>query len=135
MKKLEAFFLPHPVAEKEAVEIEALHMEDEASDWWFKPLVHSRVNYFAEFSQRLIQTFDGERTKAEKAIPPWEENRTNIVTALEGNISTSMDEETIALEEITNVAIQEENPMFHQGMSEVPLFISANPLNIVEIHL
>ena len=59
MKKLEEFFLLHPVAEKEAVEIAALHMEDEAFVWWFKPLVHSRVSSFVEFSQGLIKTFDG----------------------------------------------------------------------------
>ena len=44
VKMLEAFLLLHPVAEKEEVEIVALHMEDEASVWWFKPLVHSRVS-------------------------------------------------------------------------------------------
>ena len=40
VKKLEAFFLLHPVAKEEAVDIAALHMEGEASFWWFKPLVH-----------------------------------------------------------------------------------------------
>ena len=63
VKKLEAFFLLHLVAGKEEMEIAALHMEDEASIWWFKPLVHSRVSSFAEFTQGLITTFDEERTK------------------------------------------------------------------------
>ena len=76
----------------------------------------------------MIQTFDGERTKEEKAIPPWEENCTNVVIALGGQPFTSMEEATIALEETTNASIQEENPKFHQGMNEFPLFISANNL-------
>ena len=54
VKKIEAFFLLHPVAEKEVVEIAALHMEDKASVWWFKPLVHSRVSSFSDFAKRLV---------------------------------------------------------------------------------
>ena len=108
VKKLEAFFLLHPVAEKEAVEIAALHMEGEASVWWFKTLVHSSVRSFEDFSQGLIQTFDGERTKEEQPF-------------------LAMEEATMALEEATATATQED-PRIHQGMSEVPLFISANKL-------
>ena len=73
----------HPVAEKEAMEMAVLHMEDKTSVWWFKPLFHSRVSSFGDFSQGLIQTFDGGRTKEEKVIPPWEENCTNGATAWE----------------------------------------------------
>lgn len=127
VKKLEAFFLLHQVVEKEEVEIAALHMEGEAFVWWIKPLVHSRVSSFTEFSQRLIQTFDGERTKEEKFIPPGEEDCTNDVTTLEEQPSTSMDEAAIALEETTTETTQED-PKVHQFMSEVPLFISANNL-------
>ena len=90
---MEAFLLLHPMAEKEAVEMEALYLEEETYVWWFKPLVHSRVSYFAIFSQRLIQTFDVERTKEEKSIPPWEDKSTNIVTALGGQNFTSMEED------------------------------------------
>ena len=63
-KKLEAFYLLHPVVEKEVVEMAVLHIEEETSIWWVKPLVHSRVIYFAVFVQRLIQTFDGERKRS-----------------------------------------------------------------------
>ena len=108
MKKLEAFFLLHPVEEEEAVEISALHMEGEASVWWFKPLVHSRVSSFEDFDQRLIQTFDGERKKEEQPF-------------------SAMKEENMSLEEVTATTTQED-PRIHQGMSEFPLFISANNL-------
>ena len=73
VKRLEAFFFLHPVAEEEAVEVAALHMEGEASVWWFKPLVHSRVSSFEDFAQRLIQTFDRERTKEEQPFSTMEE--------------------------------------------------------------
>ena len=82
MRKLEAFFLLHPVVEEEAVEIVALHMEDEASVWWFKTLVHSKVSSFVEFAQRLVKTFDEEITNEEGLTSPWEDNCTNA-TALE----------------------------------------------------
>ena len=124
-KKLEAFLLLHPVAEKEAMEMEALHMEDKTYIWWFKPLVHLRVSYFLVLAQSLIQTFDGERTKEEKLTPPWEEDCTNAATALEEQPSTSMDEEAI---EGKSIAATQEGPKIHQGMSKVPLSILANNL-------
>ena len=83
MRKLEEFFLLHPIARKEAVEISALHLEGEAYDWWCSHLSHARVKTFVEFTQRLIQTFDGERTKNKKLTPPWEEDCTNAAIALE----------------------------------------------------
>ena len=94
-KKLEAILLLHPVVEKEEMEMATLHMEDKTFVWWFKPLVHSRVSSFGDFAQGLIQTFDGGRTKEEKAIPPWEANCANAATTLEEQPSTSMDEEAI----------------------------------------
>ena len=66
MRKLEAFFLLHPVAGKEAVEILALHLEGEAYDWWCNHFSHARVENFADFTQGSIQTFDGERAKKEE---------------------------------------------------------------------
>ena len=53
VKELEEILLLHPVAEKEAVEIAALHMEEDTSVWWFKPLVHSRVSYFGKLCSRV----------------------------------------------------------------------------------
>ena len=47
VRKLEAFFLLHPVARKEAVEISALHLEGEAYDWWCSHLSHARVKTLA----------------------------------------------------------------------------------------
>ena len=63
VKELVAFFFLHPVIEKESVEISALHLEGEAYDWWCSHLSHARVESFADFTQGLIQTFDGERAK------------------------------------------------------------------------
>ena len=84
------------------------------------------MNSFVNFSHRLIQTFDGERTKEEKAIPPWEENCTNATTALEEQPSTSMDEEAIGGK---SIAATQEGPKIHQGMSKVPHFTLAINLN------
>ena len=49
--KLEAFFLLHPVVEREVVEIAALHLEGEANFWWFNHLSHARVSTLAELSK------------------------------------------------------------------------------------
>ena len=49
-RKLDAFFLLHPMVEREAVEIAALHLEGEANIWWFSHLSHERVNTFAKFT-------------------------------------------------------------------------------------
>ena len=79
---LDAFFLLHPIARKESIEILALHLEGEAYVWWCSHLSHARVKTFAEFTQRLIQTFDGGRTKEEK-LTPLEELCPNAVTIME----------------------------------------------------
>ena len=55
---LDAFFLLHPMVQREAIEIVALHLEGEANIWWFIHLSHARVSAFADFTQRLIKTFD-----------------------------------------------------------------------------
>ena len=83
VRKLEAFFLLHPMAGKEAVEISALHLEGEAYDLWCSHLSHARVKNFAEFTQRLIQTFDGERPKKEEITSPLEEACDNTVPLME----------------------------------------------------
>ena len=83
VRKLEAFFLLHPIAGKEAVEILALHLEGEAYDWWCSHLSHARVETFAEFTQGLIQTFDGGRAKREEITSPLEEACDNVVTPME----------------------------------------------------
>ena len=83
VRKLEEFFLLHPVMGKEAVEILALHLEGEAYVWWYNHLSHARVNNFTDFTQRLIQTFDGERAKKVKITSPLDEACDNVVTLME----------------------------------------------------
>ena len=56
--KLEAFFLLHPVVEREVVEIAALHLEGEASTWWSSHVSHARVSTFSDFTQKMIKRFD-----------------------------------------------------------------------------
>ena len=82
-EKLEAFFLLHPVVEKEAVEILELHLEGEAHIWWFSHLSHARVSTLAKFSQELIKEFDNRRTKEEEPSPPLEEFFPNDFTLME----------------------------------------------------
>ena len=81
VRKLEAFFLLHPVAGKEAIEISTLHLEGEAYVWWCIHLSHARVKTFSEFTQRLIQNFDRERTKEEE-LTPLEELCPNTITLM-----------------------------------------------------
>ena len=100
VRKLEAFFLLNPVAGKEVLEISALHLEGEAYDWWCSHLSHARVKTFAEFIQRLIQTFDGERAKKEKITSPIEEACDNVVTLIEEQPHTPTVGETNTFEEI-----------------------------------
>ena len=40
-RELDAFFLLHPVVEREVAEIAALHLEGEANIWWFSHLSHA----------------------------------------------------------------------------------------------
>ena len=106
VRKLEAFFLLHPVAGKEAVEISALHLEGEAYVWWCSHLSHARVKNFVEFTQRLIQTFDGEREKKENATSPLEEACDNAVTLMEKQLHASTVGAANTFEEGTLVALQ-----------------------------
>ena len=50
VKKLEAFFLLHPIEDREVVAIVALHLEGEAETWWFSHGRHARVSTLADFS-------------------------------------------------------------------------------------
>ena len=43
MKELDTFFMLHPVAEKEAIQIAALHLYGEANDCWFGHMEHAMV--------------------------------------------------------------------------------------------
>ena len=83
VRKLEAFFLLHPLVGEEAIEVSALHLEGGAYVWWFSHLSNARVKFFAKFTQRLIKTFDGEGKKEENLTPPLEEPCTNVFTLME----------------------------------------------------
>ena len=115
VRMLEAFFLLHPVASKEAVEISALHLEGEAYDWWCSHLSHARVKTFAEFTQSLVQIFDGERTKEEEITSPFEEACDNTVPLMEEQPHASKFRAANTLEEGILAALQEV-PKHHQGM-------------------
>ena len=52
--KLEAFFLIHPVVDRKAVEIVALHLEGEANTWWFNHLSHARVSTLAKLDRKSV---------------------------------------------------------------------------------
>ena len=119
MRKLKAFFLLHPVAGKEAVEISALHLEGEAYDWWCSHLSHARVETFAEFTQGLIQTFDGERAKKEEITSPLEEACDNTVTLMEKQPHASTVGAANNFEEGTLAALQEV-PNAYQDMKIFP---------------
>ena len=50
VKKLEAFFLLHPIVDREVVAISVLHLEREAKAWWYSHGRHARVSTLAAFS-------------------------------------------------------------------------------------
>ena len=63
--KLDSLFLPHPMVEREDVEIAALHLEGEANIWWF-----GHLTAFADFTQRLIKKFDKKESEENMLSPP-----------------------------------------------------------------
>ena len=49
------------MAERDAIKLEALHIDGEAIDWWFhvmKTLYHDQVFTYKEFTIKLIERFD-----------------------------------------------------------------------------
>ena len=80
VKKLEAFFLLHPIVDRETISIAALHLDGEAKTWWFSHGMHARVSTLADFSQMLIRRFGKRR---EETSPPAEEAHTSAVTIME----------------------------------------------------
>ena len=61
VKKLEAFFLLHPVVDRDAIEITVLHLEGEAKDCWISHLSHTRFSTLVDFSQRFVGRFGKRR--------------------------------------------------------------------------
>ena len=80
VKKLEDFFLLHPVVDREVVAIAALHLEGEAKAWWFSYGRHARVSTLADFSHTLIRLFGQRRVEPS---PPVEEAHACVVTIME----------------------------------------------------
>ena len=110
-RRLVAFFLLHPMVEREAVEIAALHMKGKASTWWFSHIIHKRVSTLVDFTQRVIKRFDEEKSKRENPSSPLDETYISVVTTLEEQPSCSMEEDTTIKEE----ALASTS---HQGMIE-----------------
>ena len=81
-RNLDAFFLLHPVVEREAVEIATLHLEGEANIWWFSHLSHENVANFSYFTQRLIGKFGEDKSEEEEPSPLLEETCTSAVTTM-----------------------------------------------------
>ena len=69
--------------------------------------LHERVENFAEFTQGLIQTFDGEREKKEEITSPLEEACDNVVPLMEEKSQALTVGATNTFEEGTLVALQE----------------------------
>ena len=57
-KELDSFFMLHPVAEKEVVQIAALHLLGEDNDWWFSHMEHAKVTKYLDFFHKLRKKFD-----------------------------------------------------------------------------
>ena len=66
----DAFFLLHPVVEKDVVEIAALHLQGEANIWWLSHLSHAKVTAYADFNHRLIKKFDKKKSEGKKPSLP-----------------------------------------------------------------
>ena len=103
VKKLEAFFLLHPVVDREAIEITALHLEGEAKNLWISHVSHTRVSALVKFSQRLIGRFGKRR---EEPSPPVDEACTSTAETMEEKPSSSTVWEANTYEEETLAALQ-----------------------------
>ena len=118
MKKLEAFFLLHPVVDREVAEIAALHLGGEENNWWISHLSHARVSTLADFSQRMIKRFGKRR---EEPSPPVDEACTSAVESMEEQPSSSTVEATNTVREEILAATQG-SPKIYKGMHEFPFY-------------
>ena len=60
--KVDTYFQLNPMPEEEAIKFAALHLEGVAHEWWHHGLVtlgHNQVTSYIEFTERLIDRFDG----------------------------------------------------------------------------
>ena len=108
-RRLEELFLLHPVVDKEAVDIIALHMKGKASTWWFSHISHARVSTLVGFNQKVIKRFDEEKSERDEPSPPLEDIFISAVTTLEEQPSTSVVEGANIVEE-RNISAMEGVP-------------------------
>ena len=61
VQKLDTYFQLNPMMERDSIRIPTMHLEGDASDWWFhglRNLVHDTVTTYEEFTIRLVCRFD-----------------------------------------------------------------------------
>ena len=51
-----------PVAEKEVIQIVALHLLGEANDWWFGHMENVKVTKYSDLFHKLRKNFDVKKT-------------------------------------------------------------------------
>ena len=56
-RELDAFFRLHPIAKEEVVQVAALHLLDEANDWWFGHMEHENVSKYLDLFHKLRKKF------------------------------------------------------------------------------
>ena len=60
--KADMYFQLNPMVEEEAIKFTTLHLEGVAQEWWHHGLVtlgHNQVTSYVEFTERLIDHFNG----------------------------------------------------------------------------
>ena len=58
---MDTYFQLNPMAKRDAMKLEALHLDGEAIEWWFhgmKTLGHEQVVTYMEFTKKLTERFD-----------------------------------------------------------------------------
>ena len=58
---MDTYFQLNPMEKRDAIKLEALHLDGEAIYWWFhgmKTLVHDQVVTYEEFTRKLTEIFD-----------------------------------------------------------------------------
>ena len=61
LQKLSVYFQLNPMVEEDALKMAILHLEGEASDWWFhglRSLGHDHILSYDSFSNALMERFE-----------------------------------------------------------------------------
>ena len=64
--KADTYFQLNPMPEEEAIKFVTLHLEGVAHEWWHHGTItlgHDQIKPYAEFTERLIERFDGKDPK------------------------------------------------------------------------